>query len=436
MKTIVFIGTQKSGSSYEAIKAADEMQYFTVLLTDKQSAFDKRNDYPHVQLMKYCDLSNLDAVRYALTTLKEIDLEVCAIVSFTDPYCPLASLLSEEFGLTHFTTEALEIMTNKVASRKILKGTTYAPFFATIKEKEDLSFEKINAMLPLVLKSPRSAGSKDVVKICNYYDYQHSVENMKQLYPDEQILVEEFLDGPQYLIETITIDSEVKIIAIIEQEITFLGRFIITGYKLILQQESEFFTSLKEAVTSIIKSHGLTFGPCHLEMRYCKKTWKLIEVNPRISGASMNLFIQTAFGINLVKETLKLVTGQVADFECAYKRNTFAQYVVISQEGILVKVTGKNKALNCPGVTHVYIKPKKGSLLIPPISMGDRYAHIIATGNTMEEAKTNAKFAASQIKFHLQEIDGAILEQLSEDQKKTLDAVYFNKLRTGHGTVN
>ena len=49
----------------------------------------------------------------------------------------------------------------------------------------------------------------------------------------------------------------------------------------------------------------------------------------------------------------------------------------------------------------VYIQPKKGSLLVPPRSMGNRYAYVIATGDSKEEAKRNAKTAASKIQFIL-----------------------------------
>lgn len=36
MNTIIFIETNKSGSSREAIKAAEELNFFTVLLTEKK----------------------------------------------------------------------------------------------------------------------------------------------------------------------------------------------------------------------------------------------------------------------------------------------------------------------------------------------------------------------------------------------------------------
>ena len=72
--------------------------------------------------------------------------------------------------------------------------------------------------------------------------------------------------------------------------------------------------------------------------------------------------------------------------------------------GTLLKVTGRNKATNQPGVREVYIKPRKGTLLTPPMSMGHRYGYVIASGDTSDEAKTNAINAASNIKFYLEPI--------------------------------
>ena len=231
----------------------------------------------------------------------------------------------------------------------------------------------------------------------------------------------------QLLNVPVTSNQNVNIIAIIEQEITFTGRFIITGYKMILDRKDQFVQSLEDAVRFIINQFGMKDGPCHLEMRYVKNEWKLIEANPRISGGAMNLFIETAYGLNLVKETLKLALGLEPDFKVQFQKETFMQYVIVPQKGKLIKITGKNKALNCTGTQHVHLRPKKGSIIIPPISMAFRYAYVIATGNSAYEAMKNAKYGASQIKFHMREIDHDTFSQLSNSVKRLFNIADENK---------
>jgi len=410
MKSIIFIGTQKSGSSREAIKAADELGYYTVLYTDKSKLFDKRDEFLDVHLMQLCDLNDIEKLKNNIIGLISMAIEICAIVSFVDRHCYTANLLAKEFGLNHFNIEAINNMQNKILSRQILSQTPYVPGYMVLSDTSNLSsLDEIDKFqFPYIVKSPNSTGSKDVYKINNKREFNKCVANLTNKNPNEPILIEDFLDGPQYLVEVVVYNNIVNIIAILQQEITYFKHFIVTGYNLKFYINDKFYEKLKEAVSNIIKFHGLEMGTCHLEMRYVKEQWKLIEINPRISGGGMNRIIELGLGINLVKETLKLALGQKPNLQASKKQNIFAQYVTISNKGVLEKVTGKNKALNSNGVLEVYIKPKKGALLSPPLSMGDRYAYVIATGSNEKVATENAKNAASEIKFWISGTSGIL----------------------------
>jgi len=425
MKTIVFIGTHKSGSSYEAFKAAKHIGYYTVLLTNQEISEDKRTEYPDIHLIKCCDINNMDRIKNCILCL-QINLDIKAIVSFIEPYCYTASVLAKEFGLKDFSAQAISIMLNKIESRKILEGTRHIPLFYEIKDNQPMPEEAIEKF-PLVLKAPSSAGSKDVYKVTSFRQYKEAYRDIRICYPAEPILAEEYLEGPQYLVETVTINHKVNIVAIIKQEITFTGRFIVTGYQMILNHENEFYQSLKETVNVIIKKHGMKDGPCHLEIRYAGNEWKLIEVNPRISGGAINSFIETACGVNLVEETLKFALGLTPDFNYKFKKETFLKYLVVPKEGILIKVTGKNKASDSEGAEHVYIRPKKGSIIIPPVSMAHRYAYVIAAGKSPEEAKENAEHSASQIKFHLKAINCLLFCGLNNRERRLIQIADKNK---------
>lgn len=401
MKTIVFIGSQKSGSSREAIKAAEELGYYTVLFTNRSNFLEKREEFPDVHLMQCCDLNNIEEIENAITDLISKALKICAVVSFVDSYCYTACLMHDKFCTKTFSTESIGTMENKILSREALAQSPYCPNFMSVSKDSTYSKKQIRSYLPVIMKAPNSAGSKDVFKIDTYTRFRYQIKKLFAKYPKDPVLLEEFIDGPQYLIETIFYKNQLNIIAIIEQEIIFNKRFIITGYNLMTNPSPDFYNNLKLAVESIAKSHDMESGPCHLEMRYVNNEWKLIEINPRISGAGMNNLIKIGLGINLVKETLKFALGKEFDIKPKYIIPCFAQYVVISETGVLEKISGKNKATKSPGVKAVYIKPRKGALLIPPISMGNRYAYVIATGASEEDAKKNAKQAAAKIHFCL-----------------------------------
>lgn len=426
MKTIVFINSQKSGSSREAIKAADRLGYYTVLLTNKMSFVQKRTEFPDVHNMKICKINDINKIRNAINELIAKALDIKLIISFVDPYCSIANTLCGEFCDNKFSANAIAAMEDKILSRQIIEKTQYCPRYMSISKNSILSKDDIDSRLPLIMKSPNSTGSKDVFKIDDYESFKLNRDFLQTKYPNDPILLEEFLDGPQYLIETVVADNEVHIIAIIEQEITFNKRFIITGYNLMITPQLEFYRGLKQAVKTIIDKHGMKSGTCHLEMRYINDGWKLIEINPRISGAGMNNFIEIGLGLNLVEETLKYALGLEYNLKPRHKFNCFAQYVTLSEKGILRKVTGRSKAEKSPEVKSVYIKPRKGAFLTPPLSMGNRYAYVIAIGDNEEEATLNAKNAASKIEFHLLACD---IENEITSNRRNLARVQKNEYK-------
>lgn len=414
---IIFLGTHKSGSSLDAIAAAKSLGLFTVLLTDDSSHIEKREDFACVDRMRFCMLEDLEEIR------REISLfsNVCAIVSFTEDHCLTASIMAKEAGLVYFTPEAIRTMQDKIKTRYAIKDTPYSPYFCVLGCGGEIT--ETQGKLPLIIKEPTSSGSKGVIRVDTREQLLNGINEIRKRITDSETLIEEYLDGQQFLVETLTENQEVHIIAIIEQEISWFRRYIVTGYKVITAHGTEFFNSLKRAAREIIKMLKMEKGPCHLEMKYVNGNWKLIEANPRISGAGMNLLIETAYGINLAMETLKMAMGQKIDIECRYRREAFAQYVTVEKEGVLVKATGRVKARKCEGVVYVYIKPRKGQLLIPPLSMGNRYACVIATGKTSDEAMTNAKRAAKEIVFYTKEIDENIWKMLPQAQRDALDEI-------------
>ncbi|MGI6120479.1 MAG: ATP-grasp domain-containing protein [Desulfosporosinus sp.] len=431
MKTIIFLGTHKSGSSREAIKAAEKLGYYTVLYTDRPNFLENRTSFPDVHLMQLCDLNNLEEIKLNIRRLLLKGIEICAIVSFIEPYCYTACLMAEEFGVNRFSTQAINIMQDKILSRQILSKSPYNPNFLVLTQGDisSSSLKKLKKSFPFILKLPHSQGSKDVYKINNNKQFKRYMKKISQK-SREPILAEEFLDGPQYLVEVIVHQNKVHIIAVIRQEITFGMRFIVTGYNLLINLPEDFYQNLREAVEAIVLDHGMESGACHLEMRHVwkkkedrninenndwghlqRKTWKLVEINPRISGGSMNRLIEIGLGFNLVEETLKLALGQEPNLLPRHKQYAFAQYIILSEIGVLEKITGRKKASQCPGVQEVFLRPKKGTLLIPPLSMGHRYAYVIAKGDSEESARQNAKYAASQIKFWLSPLPESLPDQ-------------------------
>ena len=388
MESILFIETTKSGSSREAIKAAARLGYITVLLTESKSFIKQRNEFADVSQMIHLEELTEDLIRTEISQLQKQGNIIKAIISFVDPFVSIAAQLANEFCSTVLSVEALKIMEDKTATRNALKENASTPKFEIYEPTDDLEHAiHRDYKFPIIVKSAISKASKDVYSVENKFEMEKAMKKMIKLYPSQKIVIDEYLDGPQYLVEVLVHNGNINIVAIIKQEITKNIKFIVTGYAIELDLEGELYKKLVHVVESIIKDLRVTNAACHLEFRYVNGNWKLIEMNPRISGGAMNRMIEEAFGINLVEETIKLYLGFEPNLNRKFEKPIYTHYITIGSCGYLLKVIGKNKAAAQPGVKEVFIKPRKGAIMMPPLSMGHRYGYVIASGRYPRRSK-------------------------------------------------
>ncbi|MBS4192704.1 ATP-grasp domain-containing protein [Bacillus sp. FJAT-49705] len=405
MKTIVFIGSHKSGTSREAVQIADQMGYFTVLITNNRKFIDQREEFQDVHQMIFMkEIHDIEKLKESFQLLQDQGKNIKACISLIDPYVHLASILSREMGFVHLSTEALYKMEDKTRFRQALQKLDVNPFYSVINQNDSVHemIKQLENSLPLILKYPLSNGSKDVIFVKSKEALPKGIEFLKTKFPHLPILIEEYLDGPQYLIEVIVCQGDIHLIGVVEQEFSQKDNFIVTGYSFPAEMDEFLHNKLEMTVKSIIKKLGMYHGSCHLEMRIVKGEWKLVEINPRMSGGAMNRIILEGTGVNIVQEIIKMNLGEEPNLKGVLSNYVFTHFLTVSSRGKLIKVTGKNRALSYDGVKEVYIKPRKGQILTAPYSMGDRYAYVLASSNSKEEAKRIATKAAKEIKFYME----------------------------------
>lgn len=406
MKSIVFLGTNKSGSSYEGIKAAKRLGYETILLTNRTIFVEEREGFQEIDDIRLTNMSDTEDIFSAISDLIVEEKIIDCFISFLDEYVYLAAMLTNIICSSPLTFEPLKIMTDKILTRTYLTGKNYNPFFKVLSSPETM-IDEINDLkdqFPLIIKAPQSNGSKDVILVEDIWECQKGVKQLHRKNSEIPILIEEYLEGPQYLIEVVVYHSKIMIAAIVEQEVTKGERFIITGYSICPRMSLEQLAGLKETVYSIIEDFQLRNGTCHLEMKLTDNGWKLIEINPRMAGGAMNRMIEEAFGYNLAEQTIKLYAGLEPNFTKVHENAVYTHYLIVGSIGKLLKVSGRDAAKDQAGVIEVYTKGERGQIVTPPRSMGQRYGYVLAAAETKDLAKECAINGAKQIQFYLQPI--------------------------------
>ncbi|WP_026694590.1 ATP-grasp domain-containing protein [Peribacillus kribbensis] len=402
MKSIIFIGTNKTGSSLEGIKAAKRLGFNVHVLTEKEKFLTQKEDFSEIDEFHLVDLKDTEKIIETILQIHSKQSITC-IISFLDSFVHLAATLSNEFCQTNLSIDSMRIMEDKLLTRQFLHGKPYSPMYFIFKKNDTIPnlLKQARGKFPLIVKLPQSCGSKDVFLVTSERQLWYRIKNIQKKTPETDILIEEYLDGPQVIVEAIVHKGNINIAAIIEQKITKSERFIVTGYSISSELDPVSYNSLMSVSHEIIRDLGLVNGNCHLELRCVSENWKLIEANPRISGGVMNNLIKEAYGIDYAEQIIKVYLGSEPVLTRDREDTVCAHFMTVDSAGELIKVTGRNQASNVPGVVEVFIKPKKGDFLMPPLSMGNRCGYVLAKCSSKAETETIALDAASLIKFHI-----------------------------------
>ncbi|QVK21048.1 ATP-grasp domain-containing protein [Mycoplasmatota bacterium] len=388
MRAIIFINTTESGTSREVLKSAKRLGYKVILFTDNSKQDKERHRFTEVDELIYLEYLSYGDIKSYIERYILHFYEISAILSFLDGYVGMASRLADDFTDNILSSKALEIMENKLKTRMFFKDDSFTPKFSSLKDL----LNKSHLNFPVVYKECTSTGSKGVKKINSKYELTNFVTS--------DAFIEEYIPGQQYMVEVLVKNSNPKIIAKIKQIIlqTSYDTFIVKGYS--LDKDFKLHTSEKEMINKIVSKLKIKNGHIHIEYKMNKDGVKLIEINPRISGAGMHALLEEGLGINYTDQMLKFYLKEDIQIP-KLKNNCYAHYFLSNKGGILSRVTGRAKSIIQKDIKRLFIKPKQGQFIRLPKSMANRYGYIIGTGRTIEEARTNTLKASKNIKFHL-----------------------------------
>ncbi|ERJ11119.1 ATP-grasp domain-containing protein [Haloplasma contractile] len=379
-KAILFINTNRTGSSREALKIAFEMGYHIILLTDRKGIYQSKEEFKYVDEIFFLEkLKQLNEVkgfinnRFNSYTLK-------LIISFVDGYVYIASRLSDYFCNNNvMNSKSVLMMENKLYTRYALKDKPYNIPFKMIHNKEDL-LTLYN--MPVVLKKIRGSSSRDLYFIKEKKDLESYSDLIEK---EKEWIAEKCITGKQYLLECMVLDGVVTFLCKVRQW-SVKKQGVITDY--LLNPYDPINDHDLELLYTLIERFSIKSGHFHVEIIQNEEGTYVIEINPRISGSAMNQMIRHAYGFNYLKEILNLYLNlPVYINQHTYKKRIiYTGHITARKEGLLLRIKGLKTVNRQKGFMSLVIKPGIGTLLKAPEHMGHRYGYVIATGDTSQDA--------------------------------------------------
>ncbi|MFI5804419.1 acetyl-CoA carboxylase biotin carboxylase subunit family protein [Streptomyces sp. NPDC051561] len=165
---------------------------------------------------------------------------------------------------------------------------------------------------PIVLKPAGQAGSIGVIRVDQAEQLPHAYEfasSGAQTWSGENadVLVEEYLDGPEISVECVTYQGVTTPVAVTRKTVGFAPYFEEVGHSV------DAFDPLLPAVGPVavaaVRALGITTGIQHVEVRLTATGPRLIEVNARVGGDLIGRLVQLSTGIDLPRAAADLALG-------------------------------------------------------------------------------------------------------------------------------
>lgn len=312
--------------------------------------------------------------------------------------------INDELGLSGITREQAITATNKHLMRKAFeRGNASSPQSILTKNVEDAWEQFIKMGADGILKPTRNSGSRGIAKINKY---KESKENFITKYEialkesrDNSVLLEQFIDGPEFSIEIIIWNGKINILTVTDKKTTGAPYFVELGHS----QPSCFSDTeiqvLKDTAIVGVKALGVNNCACHVEAKLHNGKAYLMEIGARLGGD----FIATELthlstGIDMVAAAINCALGIKPCLEPSEKTQSVCIRYFCPKPGKLVTISN-TEILNDPRVYLWDIYHKPGDIIPETTSSLNRSGHLIVTEESPQKAIKLAEELINKIRM-------------------------------------
>ncbi len=219
-----------------------------------------------------------------------------------------ACYVAERLGLNCNSNNTALDTTDKSRMKAVLYANNLdTPKANLVKSKLELMELKIS--FPIMVKaSDRSAG-RGVTLARNDEELVEAYDDAIDQSINKVVLIEEYFDGQQYSVETLTSKGKHKIVAITQMEFSGEPYFIEKEHFIPANINDELYSKIIAYVLKSLDAFKIVVGACHIELRVDSNgNIKMIEIASRMGGWR-DWMINAALGINYCQAILDATLG-------------------------------------------------------------------------------------------------------------------------------
>ncbi|KUL36295.1 carboxylase [Streptomyces sp. NRRL F-4489] len=226
-------------------------------------------------------------------------------------------------------------------------------------------------------------------------------------FPIEDFLMEEYLDGPEFSVESFSFHGRHVIVAITEKFVA-PDTFTELGHAVPARLDEAVANEIRGATRRFLDLMGLTDGVCHTEIRLGRRGPAVIESHNRIGGDAIPDLVRGAYGIDLTSYALGWPFGLVPELPDRPRAHTGASTrFLVGVPGRIESIAGVDTARARDDVLAVAVTARPGDTVRAPRDNWDRLGLIAVTGrDTADALRRGAELARGCLAVRITADDG------------------------------
>lgn len=349
------------------------------------------------------EISTID-IQKVIDAAKRYDIDGIITIASDMPMRTVAAV-AKELNLVGITEETALKATNKALMRECLKehDVPIPLFFKASDYDKYLNKVKLFSS-KFIVKPADNSGSRGILlvqDIKNIHEIEYAFDYSKKYSRSGEIIVEEYMEGPEVSIETLSIDGQVNIIAITDKLTTGSPNFVEMGHSQPSQLSQQIQNQIKEIAIKAIIAIGINNGPSHTEIIVTNEGPKIVELGARLGGDNITThLVPLSTGVDMVKCCIEIALGNKPDFDRKINGGSAIRYFQIST-GKIKGIFGLNRAKLMPCIKQISFIKKPGDYVNVINNSSDRIGFIISQSDSAINAIRICEEAMSIIKIDI-----------------------------------
>jgi carbamoyl-phosphate synthase large subunit len=374
------------------IKNANELGYETIVIDPLENAPGKEiADYFYVVAPKDKEKTIETARRHSVKGIITTQME--------RPLLFMAEIAESE-GFIFPSPKAIKQARDKYLMKQCFnaKGIPCAKgiLFNNREEITEKALEHFS--FPLIIKPLDAFSSRGVYLCSSIDDLLKYAEETASFSSNGSFLVEEFLDGKEVSVESVTQNGITTVFQITDKEITPYPTAVEMAHIQPSALPADTQNKIKEIVKKSIEALELDNCGSHSEVKITSDGVKMVEVGARLGGDFISSYLtENSTGYSIEQAAIQIAVGREFEFRPGRNSGAVIRYLSLPEGNTISTVNSIKEVERIPGIIRVSLTAKKGDKVAAITDSAKRPGYVITKGDTREEAMKYAEEAVAMI---------------------------------------